>query len=379
MNVALVQPRITPEWGGAWTFQQTLLRGIRAVEHESSHRFHSYDLATSRRAVARRAWTRGLRRLQDDILEVPRHLARTTPLDRHMDEAGIDLVWFTTQVAVEVGRPYLFTLWDLEHMTQPWYPEVSAGGLWELRHSFFRRMIEPATAVIVANEAARDLVTHAYTIGPERILCLPHPISDFALEAARRPPASEAVLARHGIRRPYLFYPAQFWAHKDHPTLLDALALLPDYDLVLVGSDKGQAGRVSERARDLGVADRTHFLGFVEEGDLVALYQHAHALTFASMFGPENLPPLEACALGCPAIVADVPGAREQLGDAVLRVTPMDAGAVVRAVRELEDPDVRRRQIERGRERAGRGTAEDYVRGVLAFLDRFELALRSWA
>lgn len=379
MNVALVQLRITPEWGGAWTFQQTLLRAIRALEDETPHRFHSYDLVNNRRTELKRAWTRGLRRLQDDILEVPRHVAKTTALERHMDERGIDLVWFTTPFAVEVGRPYVFTLWDLAHMTQPWYPEVSAGGLWELRHSFYRRVIEPATAVIVANEAARDLVTHAYTIGPERILCLPHPISDFALDAANRPPASDEILTRHGIRRPYLFYPAQFWAHKDHPTLLDALARLPEYELVLVGADKGQAERVKARARDHGVGDRTHFLGFVEQEDLVALYQHAHALTFSSTFGPENLPPLEACALGCPAVVADVPGAREQLGDAVIRVPPMDAEAVVRAVRELESPEVRERQIARGRERAQHGTAEEYVRGVVDFLDRFELARRSWA
>ena len=46
-----------------------------------------------------------------------------------------------------------------------------------------------------------------------------------------------------------------------------------------------------------------------------------------SLFGPENLPPLEAMALGCPVVAADVPGAREQLGDAALRVPPIDAAA----------------------------------------------------
>jgi glycosyltransferase involved in cell wall biosynthesis len=378
MNVALVQLRLTPEWGGAWTFQQSLTSALDQLAGGTHHRFHTYHVSNNRRWIAKRAWTRGVRRLQDDVLELPRRVARHTALERHMDAQGIDLVWFTTQFAVEVGRPYVYTLWDLAHMTQPWYPEVSADGIWEQRHSFFRRVLEPATAVIVANEAMRDLVADAYTIGPERLLCLPHPVPDFAVEAAARPTASDAILQRNGIRRPYLLYPAQFWAHKDHPTLLDALVDLPEYDLVLVGSDKGEKERVRERAAALGIGERTHLLGFVETEELIALYQHAHALAFVSTFGPENLPPLEACALGCPAIVADVMGAREQFGDAVLRVPVMDAAAVVAAVRELEDPAVRERQIARGRERATQGTAEDYVRGVFAFLDRFELIRRSW-
>jgi glycosyltransferase involved in cell wall biosynthesis len=43
-------------------------------------------------------------------------------------------------------------------------------------------------------------------------------------------------------------------------------------------------------------------------------------LRYPSFFGAENLPPLEAFALGCPVIAADMPGAREQLGDAAILV-----------------------------------------------------------
>ena len=45
-------------------------------------------------------------------------------------------------------------------------------------------------------------------------------------------------------------------------------------------------------------------------------------MVFPSLFGPDNLPPLEAIAHGCPAMVADIPGAREQLGSAVSYFQP---------------------------------------------------------
>jgi glycosyltransferase involved in cell wall biosynthesis len=145
-----------------------------------------------------------------------------------------------------------------------------------------------------------------------------------------------------------------------------------------VGSDKGYLDHVRALARDAGVLDRVRFLGFVETDELVALYRGAHALVYLSFFGPENLPPLEAFALGCPVVQSDVPGARDQLGDAALFVAPTDAAAVADAVRRCESEDVRAKLVDAGRTRAAGLTADGYVRGVLDFLDDFEPVRSCW-
>jgi glycosyltransferase involved in cell wall biosynthesis len=118
--------------------------------------------------------------------------------------------------------------------------------------------------------------------------------------------------------------------------------------------------------------------GFVPVEELVALYRGAHALTYTSLFGPENLPPLEAFALGCPAIVAEVPGAREQLGDAALLVPERSPEAVADAVLALDDAHRRAQLVEAGRERAQAASARAYVDGVLRWIDDFEPTVRSW-
>jgi glycosyltransferase involved in cell wall biosynthesis len=148
--------------------------------------------------------------------------------------------------------------------------------------------------------------------------------------------------------------------------------------LVLVGSDKGQLGHVRDQVRARGLEDVVQILGFVEEDDLVGLYQHAHALVYLSRFGPENLPPLEALALGCPAIVADVPGAAEQTGDAALVVDPNDPSAVADAIQLVGQPAERSRLVEAGKARATAWTADDYLRGLIDFLDEFERERRLW-
>jgi glycosyltransferase involved in cell wall biosynthesis len=113
--------------------------------------------------------------------------------------------------------------------------------------------------------------------------------------------------------------------------------------------------------------------------DLVALYRGAFALAYVTFFGPENLPTLEAFALGCPVVASDVAGAREQLGDAALLVDPKDPPSIANAIKALHDgPNLRQTMIEKGRARAERSTARSFVRGVFNALDEFEPVRRCW-
>jgi glycosyltransferase involved in cell wall biosynthesis len=120
-------------------------------------------------------------------------------------------------------------------------------------------------------------------------------------------------------------------------------------------------------------------LGFVTRDDLIELYQKALALTYVSYFGPENLPPLEAFALGCPVIAADVDGAREQMGDAAIFVNPNSSDQIADAIIRLyRDDKLQSDLIAHGRVRATRWTADDFVKGVFKILDEFEPIRRNW-
>jgi glycosyltransferase involved in cell wall biosynthesis len=388
VKVAVVYYGLPPEGGGAHTFGGSLLEAIRAADPGSGHSFAHYSagggepppgvtaIPFTRRERYRRRAVYALRDAQDRAA-MPRWRCLRTWLDREIEQQGYDLVWFATNYAEDCDVPFIFTVLDVEHVRQPWFPEVSRNGLWEQRHHYFSRYIPKATRVIVPNPAGADQIMHAWGINEERILSLGHPTPRFALEAAADP-VPQSRLEALGVRPPYLFYPAQFWAHKNHVTALRALAELDGYQLVLVGSDKGELDRVRGVAAEEGVSDRVLFLGFVDTEDLVVLYQHAHALTYLSLFGPENLPPLEAMALGCPVIAAGVPGAKEQMGDAALLVEPYSADQVVSSVRRLENAALRSELVEKGRERASERTAEGYVLGVIKFLDEFAEIRRSW-
>jgi glycosyltransferase involved in cell wall biosynthesis len=393
VKVAVIMTEVGRGIGGRFTLQEDLLAAVERLRGETEHELVVYRAGWNRYAEGPLGWrarrlasvgvTLGLRAAHDvqDALVGTRLLHVRTPLERRLERDGVQLVWFPTYVE-DVSLPFVCQVLDLEHRMKPWFPEVSSRGEWEHRERHYRRYLPKATRVIVPGETGREQVVRFFGVAPENCLPLKHPTPDFALRAAREPSRSAGVVEARGIVSPYLLYPGQFWAHKNHAAALDALAELrsrgTEMSLVLVGSDKGQLDHVRSQIRERGLESAVHVLGYVEEDELVALYQHAHALLYLSRFGPENLPPLEALALGCPAIVADVPGAAEQLGDAALLVDAADAAAVADAVERVGEPAERERLVRAGEERARSWTADDYLRGLIAFLDEFESERRLW-
>ena len=426
MKVGVYLPNIASTVGGELTFQDDILQAL--IRLDSKHTFVIFSnlardqtreitakhlqFVSSRRGVMERARLTRFKWLHADsqgtqsgrVVRAPHlslariaaravarlplirnwfQITRTNWLKRAVDDFEIEMMWFVTPGYVEVDIPYILTIWDLQHRLQPWFPDVSANGQWRRREKIYATAIPRASAVIVGAEAGKVDIVHFYRVPPERVRLIPHPTPRFALSASKD--SGKTVLTKYHIPEGYLFYPAQFWPHKNHVGLLLAVNLLRERDdlilpVVFIGSDKGNLPYVRRVVDELNLSNQVHFLGFVPQEDLVGLYRHAFALIYPTFFGPENLPPLEAFALGCPVIASNVSGAQEQLGDAALLVDPRDEAQIALAVKSLyKDPALRQALVQRGLERAARWTGDDFVKSVCSILDEFEPVRRCWS
>lgn len=400
MKIGIFLADIPPEHGGAHTFQVEVVRAALAAS--AAHQFvpllRAAEWPAWREQLGEQTWVDiGLPPEQRGRAHVGELLRRLPPLQSAVDEwnaeqqrlhhnavlsrAGIDAVWFPTPRYARVDHPYVYTIWDLQHRRQPWFPEVGSWPEWSQREHNYREALARAFAVLVANSVGADEVARYYGIDRERLVEVNHPTPTFS---AADIAAAESAGAPAGLPARYLLYPARFWPHKNHLVLLLALVALRDergikIDLVLTGSERGNAGHVRSEAARLQVANQVHFLSFVERRQLIYLYRHALALVFPSLFGPENLPPLEAFALDCPVVASAVAGAAEQLGDAALLVEPTAARQYADAIAQLiNEPGLRQQLIERGRARASRLSSAAYIDSVLATFDRLALVRRNW-
>ena len=403
MKVALFISQQIPQAGGGHTFESQLLQTIVNLAALSNHNFvfytsseevPNYLLSTSiqvvspYRSLKERIKSKILRTAKA-ILSKIRHPRSKFEIEGWYEKHIINLLKIN-QIDITlslvpgspvVDYPYITTVWDLQHRLQPYFPEVSISGEWDNREKSYLKMLRQAAFIITGTEVGKAEIEKFYHIPAERIKVIPFFTPQFTSTSNL---TDQDIIKKYNLPSQYLFYPAQFWPHKNHIGLLLAIKLLKEkYDiefpLVFVGSDQGNESYVREMVQKLNLSQQVYFLGFVPQEDMVNLYGHAFALTFMTFFGPDNLPPLEAMALGCPVIASNVSGAKEQLGDAALLVDPKKPEEIAEAIKSLsEDSALRQDLIERGLIRASQWTAQDYIKEIFSVIDNFEAIRRCW-
>ena len=313
-------------------------------------------------------------------------------LDQWLRQYSIDLMFYTapTTMSFETGIPYATFIMDLQHRLQPHFPEVSANGRWERREYLFRNTIRYATLLFVDSEAGKEDVLSFY--GPygaisDRIKVLPY-LPAYYLPKEVSGAEKQRVREKYRLPERYLFYPAQFWPHKNHTVIIQALErlkLIHDLEIPVVfcGSHTGELREgnfrlVMNMARYCGVHAQVHYLGYVPDEDMGALYAGAAALIMPTFFGPANIPYLEAWAFGCPVLTSDIRGIREQVGDAGILVDPRSVEEMAEGILRLwTDEKLRRTLAERGRRRLMAYTPEEYRRRLIEIVEEAKARARS--
>lgn len=385
MRVGVLSP-IAPEGiGGGYTFEQEIFQRLLELAPGSKHElviFENFRRSKTGNRSPNFKYVPLTRPLSDYlVLRKRRFPWEHKWIDNILRREKIEFFLNTTFEAVTLSIPFLAIVWDLQHRLQPFFPEVSANGTWERREHFYSQVLQRAAFIIVGTEAGKKEVQRFYGVPDKKIRMLPHPTPAFALE---EPATNHELLAKYNLPRDYVFYPAQFWSHKNHAAILRAIEHLKRVEnwrlpVVFTGSDQGNESSVRQLVEQMQISDQVFFLGHVRRQTLQALYQNALALCYVSFFGPENLPPLEAFGLGCPVIAADVPGASEQLGDAAIRVNPASELEIAQALQLLSRDKAKREElIRRGKERARRFTGRDFAKGLFSLLDEFEPVRRCW-
>jgi glycosyltransferase involved in cell wall biosynthesis len=288
---------------------------------------------------------------------------------------GIELMLYpiSNSLSFETRIPYVMAIHDLQHRLQPEFPEVSADGEWESREYLFRNGIRNATLLLAESETGKaDILNFygGYGVTPDRVKVLPLlPASTLTTKVLEQ--ERQHVRKAYQLPKRYLFYPAQFWPHKNHIRIIQALGLLKQEQgmivhVVFCGFHSGELReqtfkQVMSTADRMQIDNQIHYLGHVSNENMSALYAEARALVMPTFFGATNIPPLEAWALGCPVITSDIRGIREQAGNAAILVDPRSVEAIATGIGKIwTDDNLCQTLIEAGARRVALFTSDDY-------------------
>lgn len=157
-------------------------------------------------------------------------------------------------------------------------------------------------------------------------------------------PGTNAVLARYGIRRPYLLAFSSQSAHKNIDGLVRAFARIAasvPHSLVLVGHAPAGATLLANAAR-AGVGERVVATGYVPDADVMPLLGGAELFVFPSRYEGFGIPVLDAQRAGVAVACSRAGALPEVAGEAAAYFDPDDIDDMAAVVaRCLHDPAAR--------------------------------------
>lgn len=282
-----------------------------------------------------------------------------TPIGRILRKHKIDIIFSTHQgiflpnYKVKIIAP----VHDLMHRYEPSFPEVRKD--FDYREICFKSIARYAKCILVDSKLGKRQFEESYItkrIGRPLVVSLP-----FVVPEHVRNTQEEYI----DVPSKFVFYPAQFWKHKNHINLVKAIQILQksikDIHLVLVGSEKNYEKVIREYIVQNHLENNITILGFVTNENVTYLYRHAIGMIMPSYFGPTNIPPLEAMALGCPVAVSNKYAMPEQVGKAGLLFNPDSPDEIANCIERLWiDKELRKNMIQQGYDKIQSWTKNDF-------------------
>lgn len=370
-----------PHFGGTFQINQTMLDALAALPSDrfsvvvgyTSERWLPYLQDHDVRAIPipRGSWQRAIG-LGWTLLGLPMGLWRAiTPLFHPMTKAllreSCDLWMFPSYDlrSYQFPVPALVSIHDLMFRYEKRFPESASRWSYLNKERINQNNCRWSTGILVDSELGRQQMIESYDIPASRVHALPFIAPRYMHLTEVRTDFDE----HYRLPAKYIFYPAQFWWHKNHKKLIEAIARLkselPDLKLVLSGGRQNAYDSVVKLVQDLSLADDVLFSGYVPDADMPEFYRRARAMIMPTYYGPTNIPPLEAFTVGCPVAISGTYGMPEQAGGAALHFNPDSVQEIADCIRRLWTDDRLCAEL------AEKGKAREASWGQTQFNERF--------
>ncbi len=276
-------------------------------------------------------------------------------LPRFLKKRNIDLLHMPAMTSpLYSSCPVVVTIHDAHFITHP----QARDQLWLTYFRLAVRATVKRASLLLADSKAAALELEKH-LGADR-----EKIRVVYLGATRREilPADEQFGLEYA---PFLLYTGATMLHKNVHTLVEAFAGLvrqpafSQYNLIIAGVPAEGHNLVLEAISRNGLEDKVHFIGYISESKLAALFTNASLFVFPSKAEGFGLPPLEAMSHGTAVAASNVSCIPEILGDTADYFNPDDPDEMMETIAHLlRDEEHRQAKINLGLIRAADFTWE---------------------
>lgn len=219
-------------------------------------------------------------------------------------------------------KKFIFTLHDLQ---EKYYPENFSFKERLLRQIRNYVLLKQCLYVICESQSVKNDIEKFFKTHQSKIVVIPSPPPKSIYSHENK---SDQLLLdqEYGLNRDYIFYPAQFWPHKNHIGLLKALDILknkyPDLLIVFTGDKRFEYDKIKEMSDNFNLSNNVMFVGNVPYSHLPVFYKNSICLVMPTLFESISIPIYEAFYFSTPVVCSNICGLPEQCGEAATFFDP---------------------------------------------------------
>jgi len=255
------------------------------------------------------------------------------------------------------GPPIEFPLFDIK--TLIWFPDFQhihfpdmfSESECRVRNKIINKIAKKSTRVILISEYVKQDFQKFAPRYSEKARIFP-PISNIDESIYTIP--GEKILKRYHIPEKYIFLPNQFWKHKNHCLVLEAIRDLKQkgINIILVCAGNSNDYRnpaffsqINRKISEWDIRDQIIYLGLIPHKDVLLLMRQSVCVINPSLFEGFGFTVDEGRSIGKTVIISDIPPHKEQNPPSAFYFNPTDKGELAELLKriwleKLPGPDV---------------------------------------
>lgn len=280
-----------------------------------------------------------------------------------------DLIIFASKdlICLEVKFPFAIPVFDLMHKYEN-FDEISNPKIYDDRENYYKEICKNAKIIFVDSIVGKKHLIDNYRVRNNDIIKVLYYIPPSYIRENYKK-NTDNVRSKNQF-----FYPAQFWSHKNHEVIINAVNYLKkngtNVKVVFAGSKKNNFNKIKDLINELNLKENIQIVDYVSNDDIINLYKNSLSLIMSTFCGPTNIPPTEAIYLGCPVIASNVYAAKEQLEDSALFFDPHDYISLSKSMKKLIDnPSLVSELINKGSRIKKKFSIENFSKSINSFLE----------
>jgi hypothetical protein len=259
-------------------------------------------------------------------------------LEKFLISENINLIIFPTGSKTPLSLQktnYVTTLLDICHLEYSLFPEINDISNFSDKELFIRNCIPRSVFTLTVSQELKDKAEELYPSLRNKLVVAPLSLNHFKYD--------KGEITTNNLNKNFIFYPAHYSAHKNHLSVIKSLKYLKEnynkkINLICCGHDKGNLKYLENKTKELNLEKQITFNRFQTKEEIYSYYKNCKAVLFLSLFGPVNIPPIEAWYYKKPLICN-----QEFIGQvkkAAILVDPLDYKNIAEGLNQLDSTEL---------------------------------------